>query len=135
MPARVRIASPAFAFMKGDKMKKGPESKEIIKAVVSAKKAGKNKSIWKRVSKLLLSPRRKRIAVNVSKISKHTSNGQTAVVPGKVLGIGDLDHKVDVVALSFSESAKEKIKKSGGKTILLSSVPAEGIRTEMVLIR
>ena len=132
---RLTIASPAFAFMKGDIMKKRPESKEIIDAVIAAKKAGKDKKIWKKVAKLLLSSRRKQIAVNVSKISRYTSNGQTAVIPGKVLGTGNLDHKVDVVALNFSESAKDKIRKAGGKLILISEVPAEGLRTEMVLIR
>jgi len=41
------------------------------------------------------------------------------VIPGKVLGTGNLTKKTEVVAYSFSESAKIKIKKAGGKSILL----------------
>ena len=39
--------------------------------------------------------------------------GDTVVIPGKVLGSGELDHKVTVSAFKFSKSALEKINKKG----------------------
>lgn len=114
-------------------MKKGPESKEIIEAIIAVDRASKTKKIWGDVKKVLISSRRKRKNVNVSKISKYVSKGKTAVIAGKVLGSGTIDHKVDVIALSFSESAKQKIISAGGKVILLSELPEKGIG-ELVLI-
>ncbi|MCC7552344.1 50S ribosomal protein L18e [Candidatus Micrarchaeota archaeon] len=116
-------------------MKKGPESKEIIEAIIAVSKASKNKNIWKDVKKKLLITRRNRDSVNISRISKYVAQGKTAVVAGKVLGTGVMDHKVDVIALSFSESAKQKITKSGGKTILLSEISEKETDKELVLIR
>ena len=115
-------------------MKRGPESKAILDAIIAVNKASKSKKIWKEVKKKLLNSKRRRRNINVSKISRYVAQGKTAVVTGKVLGMGTIDHKVDVVALNFSESAKQKIKKAGGKIILLSEVPAEGLRTELVLL-
>ena len=38
------------------------------------------------------------------------------VVPGKVLGTGNLEKKLNVGAFSFSASARSKIERAGGKT-------------------
>ena len=46
----------------------------------------------------------------LNKINENTNDGETVIVPGKILGIGNLDHTVTVVALNFSESASEKLK-------------------------
>ncbi|QIW24863.1 50S ribosomal protein L18e [Sulfolobus sp. S-194] len=77
------------------------------------------KPLWKRVAEELQKPSRQRPYINIYKINKYTKPNDIVVVPGKVLGIGNLDHPVTVVALSFSKSAKEKIEKSGGKVISL----------------
>jgi large subunit ribosomal protein L18e len=39
------------------------------------------------------------------------------VVPGKVLGTGNLGHKLTVCAFSISETAAKKIVDSGGKVM------------------
>jgi large subunit ribosomal protein L18e len=75
-------------------MKKGPESKEILDAISAANKASKNKKIWKEVKDKLLNSRRNRKGVNVSKISKYVDQGKTAVIPAKVLGSGEINHKL-----------------------------------------
>ncbi|MFP3064549.1 MAG: 50S ribosomal protein L18e [Sulfolobus sp.] len=77
------------------------------------------KRIWKAVAEELESPSRKRPYINLYKINKYTKPNDVVVVPGKVLGIGNLDHPVTVVAYSFSKSAKEKILKSGGQVMSL----------------
>ena len=35
------------------------------------------------------------------------------MVIGKVLGEGEIEHKINISALSFSKQAKEKLKKAG----------------------
>ena len=80
-----------------------------------------NAKIWKRIAlDLEKSTRAKRI-VNLSRLDRYTAENEIVVVPGKVLGTGDLNHKLTVAAFSFSESAKEKIN-SNGKTLSLSEL-------------
>lgn len=84
--------------------------------------------IWKRVAELLSAPTRKRATVNVSKIQRHTNDGDTIVVPGKVLGSGILTNKVTVAALNASTSARLMIIDAGGSLIsiheLLNQAPS-----------
>ncbi|AWR97116.1 50S ribosomal protein L18e [Acidianus sulfidivorans JP7] len=77
------------------------------------------KPLWRRVAELLESPSRKRIYINLYKINKYTKAGDVVIVPGKVLGIGKLDHEVTIVALDFSSSAKKKISEANGKLVSL----------------
>ncbi|MFW9769584.1 MAG: 50S ribosomal protein L18e [Candidatus Thorarchaeota archaeon] len=86
-----------------------------------------NVGIWKRVAELIARPARKRATVNIGKISRYTSAGDIIVVPGKVLGSGNLSHKVTVAALNASASARTVIIGAGGSLIsideLLTKVP------------
>ena len=72
-----------------------------------------NVPLWKRVAKDLSKPTRERRLVNIYKIQAHSKEDETVVVPGKVLGVGELNRKVNVAALTFSDQAYEKIKKMG----------------------
>jgi large subunit ribosomal protein L18e len=71
--------------------------------------------VWKRVAKDLSASTSNKRSVNVSKIEKHAKDGLTVVVPGKVLSLGTMTKKIDVAAYQFSEAAKNKITKAGGK--------------------
>ncbi len=46
----------------------------------------------------------------------------TILVPGKVLSNGELDKKVNVVALKFSAKAQEKIESAGGECISIDEI-------------
>jgi large subunit ribosomal protein L18e len=81
-----------------------------------------NVSIWRDVAKRLEKPRRNYAAVNLSKINRHTSEDDRVLVAGKVLGTGDLNHKVVVAALGFSEQASEKIMAAGGKCLKIDEL-------------
>jgi large subunit ribosomal protein L18e len=72
---------------------------------------------WRRVYELLNKPARQRVVVNVSKINRYANDGDVVVVPGKVLGSGDLEKKVTVAAFSFSYTALEKIEAAGGRAL------------------
>ena len=78
--------------------------------------------VWRRVADHLLMPTRQRRLVNVFKLSLHSKDGDVIVVPGKVLGTGDINHKVTVAAFDFSKSAAEKIKNAKGNTMTIQEL-------------
>ena len=73
--------------------------------------------IWLAISEKLDRPRRRRIVVNVGKIAALTKENDVVVVPGKVLGAGEINHPVTVAAVGFSKNATEKIVRAGGKCL------------------
>jgi large subunit ribosomal protein L18e len=94
-------------------MKTGPERRDIIDALIILR--SKKNPLFKKVAAMLSAPRRQRVIVNVSKISRYSKPKSTVVVAGKVLGDGTIAHAVDVVAMDFAASAREKIEGAGGK--------------------
>lgn len=79
----------------------------------------KEKGLWKAVGKELDSSNKTRSEVNIHKLNNNLEKGETAIVPGKVIGYGRIDKKINVAALNYSTPAKEKIKKADGKTMTL----------------
>lgn len=93
-------------------MKTNPQLQETITAL--RRKARSDESpFWLRIAEDLERPTRQRVIVNLSRINRFAQDGETVVVPGKVLASGDLDKKVTVVAFQFSGSARDKISKHG----------------------
>ncbi len=82
---------------------------ELVETIIAAKKNEK----WKEVASLISTPRRKRKEFNLDEINKFVDGDEILIVPGKVLSMGDIDKKFKIAALSFSEKAKEKLKKRG----------------------
>lgn len=76
-----------------------------------------NAPIWRAVAEELEKPSRRRRVVNIGRINRYTTEGDTVIVPGKVLGLGNLKHSITVAAIGFSKTALEKIKSAGGKPI------------------
>lgn len=62
------------------------------------------------IANLLAQPRRKAIIVNIEKINKETKQDDKIIVPGKVLGKGEMQHKITIAAYSFSQEARKKLK-------------------------
>lgn len=81
-----------------------------------------DKPLWKKVAYELSRPRRQRVEVNLSKIDAFADNDGTILVPGKVLGSGNVSKKVTVAAFAFSESAKHLISMAGGKALTIESL-------------
>jgi large subunit ribosomal protein L18e len=90
---------------------------ELIKLIHFLKKQSRENKVkvWRDIAKRLAKPRRKRIAVNVSRLNRYTEKSETVVIPGKVLGAGEINHPITVAAFTFSEKAKGKIKAARGK--------------------
>lgn len=98
-----------------------PRLLELIRFL--KKKARENKAvIWRDIAERLAVSRRRRIAVNLSRINRYTEKGDVVIVPGKVLGAGKLEHKVTIAAFSFSETAKNKILKAKGKCLTIQDL-------------
>ncbi|MDI9644489.1 MAG: 50S ribosomal protein L18e [Candidatus Verstraetearchaeota archaeon] len=95
-----------------------PKTRRLIRLLRRASRSN-NVGVWRDLSDLLSVPTRKRISVNVSKIEKFAKEGEFIAVPGRVLGFGNLSKKIDVAALSFTPSAREKITAAGGRAISL----------------
>ena len=94
----------------------GPTNVQLKGLVQFLRKTGIENGVqlWKRIADDLEQPTRIRRAVNLYRIDKYTKANETIIVPGKVLGTGVLNHKVNVVAYAFSEGAKKKIIAANG---------------------
>ena len=105
----------------------GPINPVLQSLIHELKKRSNEQSVnlWKRVANDLEKPTRQRRVVNLSSISRYTKENEVIVVPGKVLGAGDLKHKVTISAFQFSNGAKEKIEKAGAKVITLLELSKE----------
>ena len=91
-----------------EKQTKRKTNKELIQSIINAKK---NKE-WLEVAGIISTPKRKRININLEKIDKESKEGETILVPGKVLSQGEINKKIKIVALGFSKKAREKLSKS-----------------------
>lgn len=98
-----------------------PELIELIRFL--RKQSNENKAeIWRDIAERLAKARRRRVSVNLSRLSRHTQKNETAVVPGKVLGSGELDHPITIAAFAFSVEAKKKINAAKGKCLSFSDL-------------
>ncbi len=104
-----------------DMAKNNPELIKLLTELrIQAKK--KNTPIWRDIAERLERPLRVWPEVNVSRIERYANEGDVILVPGKVLGSGVLTKRVTVAAWKFSNSAKEKIEKAGGKTMTIKEL-------------
>jgi len=108
----------------------------LRKLIVELKKLSSEKNIplWKRIAKDLEKPTRKRRVVNLSRINRFTKENEIIIVPGKVLGAGELTHKLTIVAYAFSSGALEKINKVKAKAMLIEELMKEDIKGKKVRI-
>ena len=94
----------------------------------------KKAPIWRAVARLLNKPTRRRHEVNLFLLERNLKKNQVAVVPGTVLGSGELTKPVSVAALKFSEEAEKKIKKAGGACLTIEELMEKHPKGERVRI-
>ncbi|KRO30168.1 MAG: 50S ribosomal protein L18 [Nitrosopumilus sp. BACL13 MAG-121220-bin23] len=73
--------------------------------------------IWRKLAEYALKPSIARRDINVNRISQLTKENDTVVFPGKVLGTGNISHKITLCSFSISNSAAAKVVENGGKII------------------
>ena len=87
----------------------------LVETLRAAKKTGSE--IWLNVASVLSSPRRNKIAVNLGELEKATKEGDSIIVPGKILSQGEISKKIAIIAFAFSEKAKEKLLKTKSQAV------------------
>lgn len=105
----------------------GPTNPYLRKLIEGLRKKSLelNAPIWKDIAEKLERPRRRNIEVNLVDIERNADKGETVIVPGVVLGAGELTKPVTIAAWKFSPSAQEKIKKAKGKMMTIEDLMKE----------
>ncbi len=74
--------------------------------------------------------------MNLSQIDRNTQKNDTIIVPGKVLGTGNLTHSLTIAAFDASDSAKEKLKAAKAKYLSIPELVAKNPKgTKVKIIR
>ena len=96
----------------------------VIRMAKDLKKASlKNDApIWAKLAEFALKPSAARRDINLNRIGQLTKENDTVVFPGKVLGTGNVPHKITLYSFSISNSAAAKILENGGKIISYSNL-------------
>ena len=79
---------------------------EIVETILNLKKHEK----WNSIAKIISGSTKKYSAVNLDRIERETKEGDTIVIPGKILSSGHVNKKIRIACLSCSEKAKKKLK-------------------------
>ena len=90
------------------KIKKQAEKKTSSDLVETILNTVKNKK-WIEVAHVISMPRRNRVSMNLDEIGKVSKDGETVLVPGKVLSQGEVKKKIKIIALAFSKNSMEKL--------------------------
>jgi len=112
-----------------EKQLKRKTNPELVETIIAAKKA----KAWREIAGLISTPRKRHASMNISEIDKKAKQGDIIIIPGKVLSQGEINKKIKIAALNFSEKAREKIIKAGGEAInilqeIKSNPEAKGIK-------
>ncbi len=105
-------------------MAKGIDRKSnpvLVGLISDLKNAGRENEapIWRDIASRLEKPSRNWAQVNISKLEAYAREGENVVVPGKLLGSGEVARPVTVIAYNASASAKAKVAAAGGKVLSL----------------
>ncbi len=104
--------------------KRNPHLVELIENLLRQSREHEAK-IWRDVAERLAKSRKNWAEVNIGRVARHASKGETILVPGKLLGSGEIDFPVTVASFKASASAVEKIEKAGGKVITIEQLMKE----------
>jgi large subunit ribosomal protein L18e len=92
------------------------------------------KPLFERIIKELKKSSRQKRDINISKLNRYSIEGSNIIVLGKLLSSGEIDHKVNVIAFSYSDSAIDKLKKKGCSVILIDDLAKSGKVPSKVII-
>ncbi len=100
----------------------GPQNYQMQILLNNIEVKARESRLWKRVAEDIAKPTRQRREVNIYKINAVAREGETILVPGKVLSLGELSKKVDVAAMNFSSEARRKILEAKGKALTIAEL-------------
>ncbi|MCX8190347.1 MAG: 50S ribosomal protein L18e [Candidatus Diapherotrites archaeon] len=104
---------------------------ELKKKAISDKQM-----IWRRIAECIEKPTRTMAVVNLYDLDRlgKKNNDKIFVVPGKVLGNGDIALPIKVIALDVSKSAEQKILEKGGNVQYLAEIIDKKIEGSKLII-
>lgn len=105
--------------------KTNPQLVTLISDLKAKTREDPKAAIWRDIALRLEAPSRVWAEANLSKIEKYAADGETIIVPGKVLAAGEISKKVNVAAYSFSAKAAAAIVAAGGKTMTIRELMDE----------
>ena len=96
----------------------------VLHMVKDLKQASKKNEapIWSKLADLAIKPSSAKRAVNLTRINKITKENDVLFVPGKVLGTGNMSHKITLSSFSMSVTAANKITQTGGSILTYSDM-------------
>jgi len=96
----------------------------VLHMIKDLKQASKKNEapIWSRLAELAIKPSSARRVVNLTRINKTTKDNDVLFVPGKVLGTGNISHKIILSSFSMSTTAAKKIIQTGGTIMTYSDM-------------
>ena len=96
----------------------------VLHMIKDLKQASKKNEapIWSRLAELAIKPSTSKRVVNLTRINKITKDNDVLFVPGKVLGTGNISHKIILSSFSMSTTAAKKIIQTGGTIMTYSDM-------------
>ena len=91
-------------------------------------------ALWRDVALRLSKSRKNWAQPNLSRLSRHAPKGAVVLVPGKLLGSGEVEGSPIVAAYSASTGARDKIIAAGGKYLTLNDLMNENPEGKGVVI-
>ena len=82
-------------------------------------------ALWRDVALRLEKSRSNRAEPNLSRLSRYAAEEDIVLVPGKLLGSGDVSGKPSVAAYSVSTGARSKIEAAGGRVLTIRELMDE----------
>ena len=118
-------------------MKGTRKTNPVLVALISDLKKAERETgsaIWRDIAVRLEKPSRNWAETNLSRLERYANEGETILVPGKVLAAGSISKKLTVAAYSFSAAAAEGIEAAGGKAVSIRDLMAENPKGSNVRI-
>jgi len=114
----------------------GPTNRQLRMLIRFLRKAATANSanIWRAVAELVERPRRSRVVVNVGKLNRVANDGDVVIIPGKLLGGGELKKRVVVAAVGVTPKAWKKVVEAGGEVLTIPELVRRNPRGSSVKI-
>ena len=98
----------------------------LIRLIVDLKSVSREHGtpFWRDIAERLERRNRNWSEVNLSRVSRTAKDGETVVVPGVLLGSGDLLRPLTIGTFRASAGARAKVVKAGGKVVGLRELAA-----------
>ena len=110
----------------GRSNRQGKTSSELVSTIAELRRISREKGapVWRDVAERLEGPARNWAEVNLDHASACLGEGETGVVPGRVLGGGSARKGLKLAAYGFSGAAREKVKAAGGSALSILELAA-----------